>query len=98
MFSNTDMKHYIDPATGDKFWIRPEDEPRPGWEEAQQPTGPLLPDPNYVPPYTARRINAYPDINEQMDMLWHAMDADESKRLEPFYSTIRAIKEMIPKE
>lgn len=48
-------------------------------------------------PYDAKRQMAYPNIGEQLDMLWHAMDADESKRLEPFYSSIKGIKEEFPK-
>ena len=49
------------------------------------------------PPFDVRRMNAYPAIGDQLDMLWHAMEQDESKRLEPFYSTIKAIKDSIPK-
>lgn len=48
-------------------------------------------------PYDANRQMAYPNIGEQLDMLWHAMDADESKRLEPFYSSIKEVKEEFPK-
>jgi hypothetical protein len=47
--------------------------------------------------YVSTRINNYPAIENQLDMLWHAMDADESKRLEPFYSTIKAVKDAAPK-
>jgi hypothetical protein len=39
----------------------------------------------------------YPEVKDQLDMLWHAMNADESKRLEPFYSTIKEIKDKYPK-
>ena len=48
--------------------------------------------------YRNERANEYPDVVEQLDMLWHSMDADESKRLEPFYSTIKAIKDSYPKD
>jgi hypothetical protein len=47
--------------------------------------------------YVQQRVGAYPEITEQLDMLWHAMDADSSKRLEPFYSSLKAIKEGNPK-
>ena len=43
------------------------------------------------------RLSKYPTVEDQLDMLWHAMDIDESKRLEPFYSTIKAIKNAYPK-
>jgi hypothetical protein len=45
----------------------------------------------------AKRAAAYPPIEEQLDMLWHAMASDLTKRLEPFYSTIKAIKDRYPK-
>lgn len=47
--------------------------------------------------YVSTRLGLYPAITDQLDMLWHAMDADESKRLEPFYSTIKAVKDAAPK-
>jgi hypothetical protein len=43
------------------------------------------------------RRRAYPSIEDQLDMLWHAMDADPSKRLEPFYTTIKTIKDQFSK-
>ena len=43
------------------------------------------------------RRKAYPAIEDQLDMLWHAMDADPSKRLEPFYTTIKTIKDQFSK-
>lgn len=47
--------------------------------------------------YAERRRDAYPDIGEQLDALWHGMNADESKRVEPFYSMLKAVKEEHPK-
>jgi hypothetical protein len=43
------------------------------------------------------RKHAYPHIADQLDMLWHGMNDDESKRIEPFYSAIKAIKDQFPK-
>ena len=43
------------------------------------------------------RVGAYPKIGDQLDMLWHAMNDDETKRLEPFYSEIKAVKNAYPK-
>lgn len=48
-------------------------------------------------PYTVKRANEYPPLGDQLDMLWHAMDLDPSKRVEPFYTTIKTIKEKYPK-
>ena len=42
------------------------------------------------------RRAVYPSIEDQLDMLWHAMDDDAGKRLEPFYSTIKAVKDQFP--
>jgi len=39
----------------------------------------------------------YPPLAEQLDMLWHAMEQDPTKRLEPFYSSIKDIKDAYPK-
>jgi len=43
------------------------------------------------------RRSEYPPIQEQLDMLWHGMNADETKRIEPFYTLIKEIKEKYPK-
>ena len=48
--------------------------------------------------YKSERANMYPDIREQLDQLWHAMDNDETKRLEPFYSSIKNVKDTFPKD
>ena len=98
MLSNLQMKRYKNPATGDIYWIRQEDEPQQGWIEEPQPTEIPLPDPNYVPPYTARRINAYPQIAEQLDMLWHAIDDGNLDKSSQFYTTLLEVKTSIPKD
>jgi hypothetical protein len=43
------------------------------------------------------RRRAYPSLGDQMDMLWHAMDANVMPRVEPFYSQIKAVKDANPK-
>lgn len=48
--------------------------------------------------YREYRGQAYPKIEEQLDMLWHAMDEGRAEKIEPWYSTIKAIKESHPKE
>jgi hypothetical protein len=59
--------------------------------------GGRAPDPEPEYSYRNARAAAYPSTEEQIDMLWHAMDADPSKRLEPFYSRIKAVKDAYPK-
>jgi len=44
-----------------------------------------------------QRDRRYPPIGEQLDMLWHGMNNDETKRIEPFYSNIKLIKDTHPK-
>jgi hypothetical protein len=44
----------------------------------------------------AARRSAYPTVQAQLDMLWHGMNEDPSKRVEPFYSNILAIKAQFP--
>jgi hypothetical protein len=51
----------------------------------------------YISSYVDQRITSYPAISEQLDMLWHAMNSDETKRLEPFYSSIKSVKDRFPK-
>jgi hypothetical protein len=47
--------------------------------------------------YAALRANAYPDIKDQLDALWHAMDKGMLPKIEPMYSQVKAVKESIPK-
>jgi len=47
--------------------------------------------------YYGKRKIEYPSIEEQLDMMWHSMDEDETKRIEPFYSFIKSIKDKYPK-
>lgn len=47
--------------------------------------------------YDVKRLKAYPSVNDQLDMLWHAMDDGVLTKVEPFYSQIKAVKEAHPK-
>ena len=46
-----------------------------------------------------QRSQEYPAIGEQLDMLYHAMDADSDlkTKFSGFYNTIKSIKEKYPK-
>ena len=50
-------------------------------------------------PYINQRRNAYPEIGDQLDMLWHSID--ESPELKQkyfkFYEAIKAVKAKYPK-
>ena len=93
------MKQYLDPNTGDRYWILPEDEPKPHWVlQEEDPSNIPLPDPNYRPPYNAMRMNNYPPISDQLDMLWHMMDSETIPgKGREWYNTILAIKQEYPK-
>jgi len=56
---------------------------------------------NIKPPellnYSQARAISYPSITEQLDMLWYAMDTNQIQKAEPFYTTIKTIKELYPK-
>lgn len=51
-----------------------------------------------LPEYVTARTNSYPSVQEQLDMLWHAMDTGQAAKAEPFYSTIKAVKDTYPKD
>ena len=42
----------------------------------------------------------YPSIGEQLDMLWHAIDADADLKVKfaTFYNAIKTVKDAHPKE
>ena len=49
--------------------------------------------------YAEQRRNAYPEIGDQLDMLWHTIDKDIllQKRYFDFYQTIKKVKVKYPK-
>ena len=49
--------------------------------------------------YAQQRRNGYPEIGDQLDMLWHSIDSDpqlKSKYFD-FYEAIKAVKVKYPK-
>lgn len=50
------------------------------------------------PNYKDAREDLYPSVAEQMDMLWHSMDTGQIPKAEPFYTTIKNIKQAYPKD
>lgn len=52
---------------------------------------------NATQTYAENRACEYPVIGEQLDMLWHAMDDGTATKIEPFYSSIMAVKDKYPK-
>ena len=50
--------------------------------------------------YAQQRKNAYPEIGDQLDMLWHTMDKDMElqNKFYDFYQTIKKVKVAYPKK
>ena len=49
--------------------------------------------------YSRAREKAYPTIGDQLDMLWHAIDADTTlkSKYSDFYAAIKTVKDANPK-
>ena len=52
-----------------------------------------------VQEYKNERMMAYPSVGDQLDMLWHAIDANETLKTQfaDFYNAIKAVKDAHPK-
>ena len=48
--------------------------------------------------YRLLRAREYPQIREQMDMLWHAIDTDSLDKTSDFYKELKKVKDKYPKE
>ena len=47
--------------------------------------------------YARSRTTEYPSIGDQLDMLWHAIDAGTLDKTSDFYTTLKAVKDANPK-
>ena len=49
--------------------------------------------------YKSARLDAYPSIGDQLDMLWHAIDADATLKSNyaDFHTAIKTVKDANPK-
>ena len=87
-------KKYID-SNGDYHWLL-QGEPNEDWVEVIEEN--MIPDPNYVPPYDALRRNNYPELVNQLDMLWHELNV--SGRISTdgnWFQSIQEVKQQYPK-
>ena len=50
--------------------------------------------------YQRDRASKYPAIGDQLDKLWHSINADDTLKTQfaDFYNTIKAVKDEYPKE
>ena len=57
-----------------------------------------LPDLNYQIPYDAQRMNSYPTIGNQLDMLWHELNQSGSLTTNgEWFNQIKSVKDTFPK-
>ena len=47
--------------------------------------------------YQRDRKDAYPELGDQLDMLWHAIDAGTLDKTSDFYTSLKATKDKYPK-
>jgi len=50
--------------------------------------------------YNTKRSSYYPDLGEQLDLLYHAIDANEfgaDAKTSTFYTELKAVKDKYPK-
>lgn len=47
--------------------------------------------------YQRNRFLSYPDIGEQLDMLWHAINSGTLNKTSEFYTALKAVKDKYPK-
>ena len=47
--------------------------------------------------YQKDRKEQYPDIGDQLDMLWHAIDSGTLDKTSDFYTTLKEVKDNNPK-
>jgi hypothetical protein len=48
--------------------------------------------------YQRKRVVEYPAVEDQLDMLWHAMDQGTLTKVDAFYDINKAVKDKYPKE
>ena len=88
-------KKYID-SNGDYHWLL-QGEPNEDWVEVIEDVN-QLPDASYQIPYDALRVNNYPTIGNQLDMLWHELKVSGSLTTNgEWFNTIKEVKDNNPK-
>jgi len=68
----------------------------PGWSEVESEIR-LLQEKAELEKYRYDRLNEYPNLADQLDMLWHAIDSGSLDKDSEFYTTIKSVKDNNPK-
>jgi hypothetical protein len=89
------MQRKFTDSEGAIHWLI-QGEPEEGWVEIEDE--PFTPDPNYVVPYGFRRMNEYPSLGNQLDMLWHELNTSGSISADgTWFNAIKTVKDEHPK-
>ena len=79
-----------------KVEIQTEGVDLPSWEEMQTEIARLQALEDAIE-YKHDRKEQYPDIGDQLDMLWHAIDTGTLDQTSEFYTTLKEVKDNNPK-
>ena len=77
-------------------WILPEGKTLPSQEEIDVKREELKADYD-AKRYQKSRLLEYPAIGDQLDMLFHAIDAGKVDKTSDFYKSLKAVKDKYPK-
>lgn len=69
---------------------------RPSWLQVEDEIS-ALEEKAKLEQYKLDRLNAYPDLAEQLDLLWHSINEGTLDKTSAFYTTIKEVKESNPK-
>ena len=82
-------------CSGDKYIFH--DGQTPPSEEAIESKLKELRDDYDSKKYQRDRADSYPAIGDQLDMLFHAIDAEKVDKTSDFYKSLKAVKDKYPK-
>lgn len=89
------MKAYKDSKGNTHFLMQ--GEPKADWVEFTPDPNPPLPQ-FFEPPYNIKRMQNYARIEDQLDMLWHELNANGTiSTTGEWFNSIKNIKEKFPK-
>lgn len=72
-------------------------EPKADWIEYIPPVESALPH-LYEPPYTVKRMQTYPQLGDQLDMLWHELNTSGSiSNTGTWFNAVKNVKDQYPK-
>jgi hypothetical protein len=95
---NQNFKRYKTPDGG-YTWVPASKPPSEGWiEEPEDPNE--LPDPNFTPSWISRRQVMYPEIREQLNVLFDDIKSGkfgEAAKTSQWATMIQSIKDAVPK-